>query len=243
MQDIARLTMSSAFFRKEKLFVVAAFVCLCALAACSSVPKNATAQTDKNSKSLFYDRNSGTLVTIDTNGIKGDGVRHITPTTQETIVSMGTPFVIHYDSVPAGAYVAVKQIDPKSLSIVVQIRQLLAEHCESVVVYDTKILPMIINKSKAGCYEQVVLTPIFDQDCSMKGYQLRYGSRESGCTDAETESYMVNFKRCQCEEGQTPNVPVQRKAAPTPVPLNSKQVHIMYVNPGKTPELENTKGF
>ncbi len=225
------------------------FVCtLCAalfVSSCSSVSKKdaAAAAAERNSRSLFYDRNSGTLVVIDTNGIKGDGVRHITPTTQESIVSSGTPFVIHYDSVPPGAYVAVKQIDPKSLSIVVQVKQLLAEHCESVVVYDRNILPLIINKAKSGCYEQVVLTPIFDQDCTMKGYQLRYGSRESGCTDAETEAYMVNYKRCQCGDAQSPTTPQPRKTAPAANIINSKQVHILYVNPGKSQELENTRGF
>ncbi len=235
---------TTRFMNNATVWILITCACLSFLAACASAPKNQEEQTEKNSKSLYYDKNSGTLVVmIDTNGIKGDGVKHITPTTQETIISSSTPFVVHYDSVPPGAYVAVKQVDAKSLSISVQVRQVLTEHCESVVVYDRNILPLLINKAKTGCYEQVVLTPIFDENCRMKGYQLRYGSRESGCTDAETEAYMVNYKRCQCSDTLGPNTPVQRKAAPLPQNTTSKQVHILYVNPLKGQDLENTRGF
>ncbi len=228
--------------KSMKVFTWALLVAVASmfLSSCASTAKRGT-QAEVSSGSRVYDRNTGTIIMIDTNAVKGDPVRHITPTTQETIISTTTPFVVHYDSVPPGGYVAVRQVDPKSLAVVVQVRQLLAEHCESIVVYDRNILPMVINRAKSGCFEQVVVTPVFDQDCNMKGYQLRYGSRESGCTDAETETYMQNYKRCQCTgEGQQPPI---RKSGPPPAQQVSKQMHILYVNPVRGIDVDNARGF
>ncbi len=52
--------------------------------------------------------------------------------------------------------------------------------------------------------EQIVITPLFDNECRVNGFEIRYGSEERGCKDVAKRT-LSDFRRCSDNEKKIPN--------------------------------------
>lgn len=72
---------------------------------------------------------------------------------------------------------------------------LLSKKCQSII-RKGKIVPKI-EVAEGLNPEQVVITPLFDDNCFQVGYEIRYGAIESGCKDIETLKAFRDYKCCK----------------------------------------------
>lgn len=66
--------------------------------------------------------------------------------------------------------------------------------CQTIVRTGIEFVPKI-EVAKGLDPEQIVVTPIFDDDCNRIGFQIRYGSTERGCRK-EAKEVLDHFKDC-----------------------------------------------
>lgn len=119
---------------------------------------------------------------------------------QSYLINRNQPFTI-----------AFKNIDPDDVSLITSTNEysdelkitlvskklekvILSNKCEVIEIKGLETIPRIeINKGLQP--EQVIITPLFDTYCNQIGYQIRYGSIESGCY--RTGKYVVDrFNNC-----------------------------------------------
>lgn len=95
---------------------------------------------------------------------------------------------------------------------------ILTEKCEVVERRNTSYLPMIEVAEDLNP-EQIIITPIFDNDCNQLGYQIRYGSEERDCEKVATP-ILTEYEECvgKIEKNKAP---VKKKRF-TPVVKNNK---------------------
>ncbi len=82
-------------------------------------------------------------------------------------------------------------------------RVFISERCQTVNRYNTNFIPKV-ELAKGVPMEQVVSTPICDDECNVIGYQIRYGAIQGGCRDMETTQIFRRFKDCQ-KDGKVSN--------------------------------------
>jgi len=70
----------------------------------------------------------------------------------------------------------------------------LTSKCQTIVRTGIDFIPRI-ELAKDLNPEQVVITPIFDNNCIVIGYQIRYGSTERGCIK-EAKEMLTRFQDC-----------------------------------------------
>lgn len=56
--------------------------------------------------------------------------------------------------------------------------------------------------------EQVVITPLFDNECRVNGIEIRYGSEERGCKDVARKT-LIDFRRCSENQKKLPSQSIQ----------------------------------
>jgi hypothetical protein len=71
---------------------------------------------------------------------------------------------------------------------------LLESKCQTILRTGIDFVPQI-EVAKGLSPEQIVVTPIFDDNCNSIGYQIRYGSTERGCTK-EAKDILSRFQDC-----------------------------------------------
>lgn len=85
--------------------------------------------------------------------------------------------------------VTIKLVDKRNSKVV------FTKKCQTINRYNVESLPSIqINKNLP--VEQVIFTPIFDDNCNLIGFQMRYGSQERGCNDSITNEIYRKFIFC-----------------------------------------------
>jgi len=77
----------------------------------------------------------------------------------------------------------------------------LESKCQTIVRTGIDYVPKI-EVAQGLKPEQIVVTPMFDDDCNKIGYQIRYGSTEKGCRK-EAREVLTKFK--DCEDGKIGN--------------------------------------
>lgn len=76
----------------------------------------------------------------------------------------------------------------------------LEKKCQTIVRTGDDIIPKI-ELAENLSPEQVIVTPLFDDNCNKIGYEIRYGSTDSGCRNIA----LKNLKRFQdCKKPPTP---------------------------------------
>lgn len=78
--------------------------------------------------------------------------------------------------------------------------------CQTVVIFQTKIPQIEIDSAIRGA-EQVIVTPRYNDDCQLVGYEVRYGSVERGCLEVAKE-VLYRFQRCT-EKRTVPQPPAR----------------------------------
>lgn len=73
-------------------------------------------------------------------------------------------------------------------------RVLLSRKCQTIVRMGTNFIPKI-EVQEGLDPEQVVVTPLFDDDCNKVGHEIRYGSTERGCSNVAF-SNLKRFREC-----------------------------------------------
>ncbi|MBI2794880.1 MAG: hypothetical protein HYX66_09565 [Ignavibacteria bacterium] len=71
---------------------------------------------------------------------------------------------------------------------------ILKEKCQVVNIYGVGEVPRVRLPADIST-EQLVITPIVNDDCEIYGYQVRYGSEERGCKSAAKE-VLRRFQKC-----------------------------------------------
>lgn len=59
--------------------------------------------------------------------------------------------------------------------------------------------------------EQIVITPLFDEDCQVNGVEIRYGSEERGCKEIAKKT-LADFIRCSGNQKKLPSQTLQPKS-------------------------------
>ncbi len=73
------------------------------------------------------------------------------------------------------------------------------QKCQTINRYNINVLPQIqLNKNLPP--EQVIFTPILDDDCNVIGFQMRYGSQVRGCSDSITNEIYRKFMFCAAKD-------------------------------------------
>lgn len=85
--------------------------------------------------------------------------------------------------------VTIRLVD-KNNSVIV-----FTKKCQTINRYNIEVLPKIKLLPELA-KEQVISTPIFDENCNIIGFQMRYGSQERGCRDEETNNIYRRFMFC-----------------------------------------------
>ncbi|MGB9912695.1 MAG: hypothetical protein ACPLRO_04945 [Candidatus Kapaibacteriota bacterium] len=70
----------------------------------------------------------------------------------------------------------------------------LTSQCQTVKRFQTGTLPIVEVASNLDP-QQIVITPMFNLNCEVVGYEFRYGSEESGCKAAAKET-LQRFVEC-----------------------------------------------
>lgn len=70
----------------------------------------------------------------------------------------------------------------------------LDKKCQTIIRTGIDFVPKV-EVAKGLDPEQIIITPIFDNACNKMGYEIRYGSSESGCRK-EAKKVLDDFKRC-----------------------------------------------
>ena len=85
-------------------------------------------------------------------------------------------------------YVTMKSVEIEHSKIY------LSRKCEKFLWNEPDYLP-VIELLPSLDPEQIIITPIFDDQCFKIGYQIRYGSSERGCRK-ESIDVLKHFKKC-----------------------------------------------
>jgi hypothetical protein len=94
---------------------------------------------------------------------------------------------------------------------------LFSSKCQTFEWYDPYNVPPL--KVSAGLKpEQIVVTPLFDDNCNRVGFQIRYGSIESGCRK-EGIKELTRFNKCT---GKYIKPKRKRKKIEDVIPLKKK---------------------
>ncbi|MEJ5286803.1 MAG: hypothetical protein CH6_1641 [Candidatus Kapaibacterium sp.] len=84
----------------------------------------------------------------------------------------------------------------------------LTSKCQTVKRYQVGAVPAV-EVSPNLRPEQIISTPLFDNNCQMIGYEIRYGSEERGCKKEASEA-LKRFVECT-KYGFKPTNPQQKK--------------------------------
>lgn len=79
--------------------------------------------------------------------------------------------------------------------------------CQTIIRTGIEYVPKI-EVAKGLDPEQIVVTPIFDNDCNRIGFQIRYGSTDRGCRK-EASEVLARFK--DCTKNTSKNIPIKDK--------------------------------
>lgn len=133
---------------------------------------------------------------------------------------VGDPIRIHAENIDFGNY-TFKTVITKNqsgrdkvtmtLERVLENTIRLEEKCQTIFWNNPYYTP-VIEISSALQPEQIVLTPVFNDNCRRIGYEIRYGSTERGCVKQAREK-LEQFKRC-VESDHTP--PPRKKNSTEP---------------------------
>jgi len=82
-------------------------------------------------------------------------------------------------------------------------RVILTQKCETVTRYNADFIPRVEFDGKL--VEQVVTTPIMNDECEVIGFQIRFGARERGCRDESTNQIYKKFIDCTKNKKQKDN--------------------------------------
>ncbi len=91
---------------------------------------------------------------------------------------------------------------------------ILTSKCQTIIRTGIEVVPKV--EAAPGLKpEQIIVTPLFDDDCRKIGFEIRYGSEERGCRK-EAKPNLVKFRDCAKEKPSksgTGNKKLQRKLA------------------------------
>ncbi len=86
----------------------------------------------------------------------------------------------------------------------------LSKKCQVITWSDPSTLPTIVLADNLKP-EQIVFTPLFNDNCERTGYQVRYGSAERGCYK-EAKDVLKSFNKC-AEKGKVRKITSDIKGA------------------------------
>lgn len=75
---------------------------------------------------------------------------------------------------------------------------ILTSKCQTIIRTGIEVVPKV-EVAPGLKPEQIVCTPLFDDDCQKIGYEIRYGSEERGCRK-EAKPNLVKFRDCAKEK-------------------------------------------
>lgn len=73
-------------------------------------------------------------------------------------------------------------------------RVILTKKCETITRYNADFIPRV--EFDGSLLEQVITTPIMNDECEVIGFQIRFGARERGCRDDSTNQIYKKFIDC-----------------------------------------------
>ncbi len=77
-------------------------------------------------------------------------------------------------------------------------RVILASKCQTIIRTGIEVVPKV-EVAPGLKPEQIVCTPLFDDECQKIGYEIRYGSEERGCRK-EARPNLIKFRDCAKEK-------------------------------------------
>jgi hypothetical protein len=108
---------------------------------------------------------------------------------------------------------------------------ILTEKCEVVERRNTSYLPMIEVAEDLNP-EQIIITPIFDNDCNQLGYQIRYGSEERGCRKVALP-VLKRFSDCANKFDRKKRINSKKKESPVEINKNDCPEWLLFGVPCK----------
>ncbi len=88
---------------------------------------------------------------------------------------------------PVTDAVTITLVDKYNSKVVLQ------EKCQTIVRGGDVMPPIEVASGMDP--EQIIITPIFDDECKQTGYQIRYGSEERGCKQ-QAKEVLSNYHKC-----------------------------------------------
>jgi len=154
-------------------------------------------------KEYLYD----TVYLSNTGGPELELGNNIKPSKRLILNSIGNKVTIRkgekvelvFDGLDANNSSIVKSYNPNTqemtISIGEQIPTIYFENeCQVYTIDNIESLPKI--KLKDGLItQQIIITPLVDDDCNQTGYEIRYGSEENGCK-IEAKKNLKRFSDC-----------------------------------------------
>ena len=196
------------------------------LNSCGTIFSNGNETAEKNIDTLNSVITKEYVYVIDTVYIKNDGgevISGVRPSRQLKFSKIGQEYKFQngesieviLDSIDMNTMTLDMVTDEATKEITLKLihkdsaRVFISERCQTVNRYNTNFIPKV-ELAKGVPMEQVVSTPICDDDCNVIGYQIRYGSIQGGCRDMETTQIFRKFKDCQ-KDGKVSNAKSSNK--------------------------------
>lgn len=119
---------------------------------------------------------------------------------QREALRQGEKRMIIFDYWDMESACLVTTTDPYSKEIFIELKDkddaiiTLKKKCDVVELRGVDMIPPIVVSDGLNP-EQIIITPLFDHDCNVLGYQIRYGSTERGCTKV-AKDVLNQFHNC-----------------------------------------------
>lgn len=176
------------------------------------ISSNSYSQNENDT--LKYDLKNGYIFTYDElpnyGPLKGP-VKEIIVSSDIKIppIPSSSPFVLNMSKMKGDERLVIEPKDGNLYFFVKKAIEIkLNKHCLTRIYYYTTQSDYEINssltieKDEDNCYRQVIITPYFTRNCKLIGYEVRYGSIQSGCYGSDFDSTSIifqNYIKCKCQ--------------------------------------------
>ena len=138
----------------------------------------------------------------------------------EVSFRLGDPVSLVFEGVNVDSHTVETTLDEENNAVTMRVLSRrsgivsISKKCQTFIYSSLRNLPIVeINPGLDP--EQIVVTPLCDQDGNVYAYELRYGSTQRGCTSV-ARTGLDRFKQCTKSGREQPQQPFTRRKQLTP---------------------------
>lgn len=138
----------------------------------------------------------------------------------EVSFRLGDPVSLIFEGVNVDSHTVETTLDEENNTVTMRVLSRrsgivsISKKCQTFIYSSLRNLPIV--EIKPGLDpEQIVVTPLCDQDGNIYAYELRYGSTQRGCTSV-ARTGLERFKQCSRSVQEQPKRPITRRKQLTP---------------------------